>query len=102
MGSNPFSTIQRRDFLKLAGAAALVSVTDNAIAAPERRIAIVIDSEDAASSAPVKWAIEKLRQALAAKGMTTEVISRLNLAKGAAYYVLVADPTSRMAKAFPL
>ena len=68
------STIRRRDFLKLAGAATAFSLTPNAFAGPQHNVTILIDAQDAvASSEPVKLAAEQVRKAIAAKGATAQI-----------------------------
>ena len=65
--------MDRRDFLKLAGIAAVASAADTALAAPAGKVCVVLDEADVATtSAPVKWAAERLRQELAKKGVEVE------------------------------
>ena len=102
MSPDSIAAIQRRDFLKLAGAATALSLTPGALAAPSLRVAVIIDDGDpAASSAPVKWAAGELRKALAAKGAICQIVSSPSQAEGSALAVLVAGTASSMAKGFP-
>ncbi|MEO8735499.1 MAG: hypothetical protein ABI380_03070 [Edaphobacter sp.] len=104
MAPDIFPALQRRDFLKLVGAVAAVGVADNALAASNhgQRICIVVDAEDPiASSEPAKWAIGKFRRAMTEKGTISEVIHSLSEVKEAALVVIVAGPSSPMAKDFP-
>ncbi|MEP6756462.1 MAG: hypothetical protein ABJA67_13235, partial [Chthonomonadales bacterium] len=102
MSPESSSTIQRRDFLKLAGAAAALSLTHNAVAGPQRRLTIVIDADDsAASSEPVKWAVGQLQKALAAKGAMAQVRSSVDQTGEGTFFILVAGSASAMARGFP-
>jgi hypothetical protein len=102
MASTSLSTIQRRDFLKFVGAIAAVSVTDSALAAPSRRVRILIDAEDpVASSEPVSWAVGKLRQSLTAKGTLSEIVRSTGQGESNTLLVLVARATSMLTKDFP-
>jgi hypothetical protein len=101
MASNFRSKIQRRDFLKLVGAVGALSVTGNTLTAPNRNVRILIDTEDpAASSVPATWAVERLRQALGAKGAVSEIVHSANHSDDV-FYVVVASAASRTAKSFP-
>ncbi len=50
MPTDSRSAIQRRDFLKIAGAATAFSLAPGALAAPSRRVTIIIDADDPAAS----------------------------------------------------
>ena len=94
--------IARRDFLKLAGAAGVCGLTERAFAADAGRVCVVVDARDTtASSKPVRWAVEKLRGAIAAKGMGCEVVQSTDAASGSSVCVVVAAPDSALAKGFP-
>lgn len=70
MSADAASNIARRDFLKLASAATACGLAPVSLAAGTNRICLILDPENpTASSAPVKRAAEKLRQALASKGV---------------------------------
>ena len=102
MPPEAIAAIDRRDFLKLAGATTALSLTPGALAAPSPRVAVIIDDGDpAASSARVKWAAGALRKALAAKGAICQIVSSPSQAEGSALLVLVAGAASSMAKGFP-
>ena len=102
MTPDPLSAIQRRDFLKLAGAVTVSSLTHNALAAAGRSIAILIDATDPiASSTPVSRAAMQLRKALVEKGATCEVVQSLDQAKGASLCVVAAPAGSKLAAGFP-
>jgi hypothetical protein len=104
MAPDIFPAVQRRDFLKLVGAAAAVGVAGNALAASNhgQRICIVVDAEDPiASSVPANWAIGKFRRAMTENGTISEVVHSLSEVKEAAWVVIVAGPSSSMAKDFP-
>jgi hypothetical protein len=101
MAPKQTAKIERREFLKLAGAAVAVSVTGSAAAGATQRVVVVADAEDqAASSGPAKWAAERLGKRLAEKGATVEVVSDLSQTNGAACCVVVAKPTAVVAKEF--
>lgn len=68
------SSVPRREFLKLASAAAVATAADHASAAPLGKVQIVTDPADAvASSAPAAWAVKQFRRALSAKGIDSEL-----------------------------
>jgi hypothetical protein len=102
MTSGQGSPLQRRDFLKLAGATTVCSLAPAAMAAPSQRIFILLDSLDSsASSAPVKWAAGKLRAALAAKEIMGEIVASPEKMKSVSLCVVAAGPASELAKGFP-
>jgi hypothetical protein len=99
MKRDTVSFIERRDFLKLAGAATIVGLTHNASAAPSRRISILVDADNPiASKGPVMRAAGQLRKELLAKGMTCEIIQSVDQATGSAMCVVVAATDSRLAQ----
>jgi hypothetical protein len=92
---DPLTAMQRRDFLKLAGAATAFSFTQRALPSPCRQISIVLDPDDPLTSAgPVKWAAGRLRKALVAKGVMCEIVPSPEQAQGSALHVLVAGDAS--------
>jgi hypothetical protein len=96
------SLVQRRDFLKLAGAATVSGLTHNAFAAPARGISVIIDANDpVASGDPVKWAAGQLRRALISRGAACEIVQSPEQAKGSGFCVLIAGAGSNLAKDFP-
>ena len=98
MGSDRFSKIPRRDFLKLAGAASAASVTQGAFAETDRHFSIVIDAEDKIASArPVRWAADQLAHALKEKGAEVEDGDD---GSGAVFSVVVAGVDSPLGKGF--
>ena len=102
MTPDTFSTIQRREFLKAAGAATVFSLTGTGFAEAGGRVSILIDAGDAvASSAAVKRAAERLEKALAGKGAKCTFAGSAEDAKGAAFCVVVATSGSGFAKGFP-
>ncbi len=101
MAPDAISAIQRRDFLKLVGAITAFSVADGSFAAPSQRIDIVIDTEDPiTSSAPVKWAADQLRKALAVRGVAAQIVQS-TVAPASDFAVVVASAESSVAKGFP-
>ncbi len=102
MAPESFAAIQRREFLKLAGATTAFRLAPGAFAAPSQHIDIAIDGEDPiASSAPVKWAAGRLRQALAAKGAVAQIVQPPAGRQESAFAVVAAGAESSMAKGFP-
>ncbi|QHN03278.1 hypothetical protein FTO74_07790 [Granulicella sp. WH15] len=103
MASDPRTTMQRREFLKLAGAAAAAGVSKSALAAPSKNIIVLVDSTDTtATSAPVKWAVSKFQQALSSKGATCSIASDIAAVPGSAsLVVVVAGDQSSAVKSFP-
>ena len=95
------SAMERRDFLKLAGAAAAVSLTHTASARATGRVAIVIDGGNAsASSGPARWAAGQLRKAIAAKNLHCEIVGSVQEAAGSVFCVVVASADSELARGF--
>ena len=99
MKPSPVSLIERRDFLKLAGAATVDGLTHNAFAAPTRRISIIVDAENPiVASGPVMRAVGELRKGLASKGITCNTVQSADQAKGADMCIVVAGAGSRLAQ----
>lgn len=97
-----FSALQRRDFLKLAGATTVFSLAQSVTAQSPGRVAIIVDADNpVASSAPVAWAAGQLKKALAARNANCEIVNSLEQVKGAALCVVVAGAGSNLAKGFP-
>jgi len=102
MVSNPRFTILRREFLKLAGAAAALGTSEFSFAFANNSVALLLDSTDVAvSAAPVKWAADKLQKAIKAKGGSCAMVSDLNAAHGAGLVIVVGGDQSSSAKSFP-
>ncbi len=101
MSADAASNIARRDFLKLASAATACGLAPVSLAAGTNRICLILDPENpTASSAPVKRAAEKLRQALASKGVGCRMEQAAEAAPGSSLCVIVASPESQLARAF--
>ncbi len=102
MKADPYAVIERRQFLKAAGAASVLGLSRTAFAAPGARTSILIDANDpVAASGPVKRAAEQLRKALAARSVDCQIVQSADQAKGANSCIVVAGPTSVHAKGFP-
>jgi hypothetical protein len=102
MKADPLATIQRRDFLKAAGAVTVLGFSRTALAAPGGRVSILVDGSDPiASSGPVKRAAEQLSKALTAKGVNCSLAQSADAAKGSTSCIVVAASGSDMAKGFP-
>jgi len=99
--SEPAGRLERRDFLKLAGAAAVGGWPHGAGAAAGSTFFVVVDGADpVASSGPVRRAADRLCSAAAAKGETANVTASLRDAAGASFLVVVAGPKSELARHF--
>src|SRR5271170_742868 len=85
----------RRAFLKLTTAAASVTVVDFSHAMPTgKAVTLIIDSGSALiASEPVQWAVERFRQALTVKGITSADSSGTLI-------VIVSSVSGPMAKTF--
>ena len=102
MSADPVSAIQRREFLKAAGAITVLGLTHTAFAAAGGEVSILIDGKDAiASSAPVKRAAERLAKALADKGIPCKMAQSAKEVKGAASCIVVAASGSKLIARFP-
>lgn len=100
MGSG--SGIKRRDFLKVAGATAVCSLAPAAVSAPAGRVSIVLDGRDGStSSAPVKWAAGRLRDALAAKDISCQIVGSAKAVQSSNLCVVAAGSGSELARGFP-
>ncbi|MGH9593414.1 MAG: hypothetical protein ACRD5L_10015, partial [Bryobacteraceae bacterium] len=98
MTPDPLSAIERREFLKLAGAVSALSLTQGALAQTGQRFSIVIDAADpVASGGPVRWAADQLGKALEEKGAA---VVEAEHARGADFRVIVAGTGSPLAKGF--
>ena len=96
-----FEPIERRKFLKQVGGAAAFGFTENSFAAPTRRIALIVDPNDAiASSRPAKWAAEQLRQQIIAKGVAAQITNSPRHLPPANSYIVVAGTDSVLTKEF--
>ena len=96
------SLMQRRAFLKLAGATTALSLTERAFSSASQRISVIVDPNDPiASSDPVKWASERLRDALVKKGVACEIVRSSEELKGSTFCVVVAGLRSGLARGFP-
>jgi hypothetical protein len=102
MKADAASYIARRDFLKLASAVTACGLAPVSLAAGTNRVCLILDPENpTASSAPVKRAAEKLRQALASKGVDCAMEQSAEAAAGSSLCVIVASPESQLARTFP-
>jgi hypothetical protein len=102
MTSDPLAVLQRRDFLKLAGATSVCGLSRSAAGASPRRISIVIDARDAtASSIPVRRAAEQVRKDSLARGLTCALVQSADEAAGSDLCIIVAPRNSSLAHGFP-
>ena len=102
MTPDSLSNVQRRDFLKLAGAATILSLTPGAAAAAAQGIAVLLDAGDPSASADsVKWAADRLRKTLVARSVPCEIVTSPQHAKGFSLCVVAAGGGSELAKGFP-
>jgi hypothetical protein len=89
--------MKRREFLKVAGAASAVSLARGVGAAPAPAPSFIISIDDrdpVANAAPVRWAAEQLRAAIAVKGALCQIVSLREKIQGeqlrsAAFFVFV-------------
>ena len=89
--------MQRRNFLKLAGASAAWGVSGTAWAEDLPRVSIVLAHE----SQPVRWAANQLQQAFSARHVNCAIVPSPDQAAGSRFSILAATPGSPLAKAFP-
>src|ERR1700744_1200205 len=102
MKPDALSNVDRRDFLKLAGAATACKASQRAFAAPSERCTLIVDPANAAaSSGPAKRAAGQLRDVLAAKGVACDLASTSDAAAGASLCIVVSGPESDLARGFP-
>jgi hypothetical protein len=102
MTADSLPVLQRRDFLKLAGAASVYGLSPSTAGASPRRIAIVIDARDAiASSSPVRRAAEQVRKDSLARGLTCTVVQSADQEAGSDLVIVVAPRNSSLAQGFP-
>src|SRR5258708_10551130 len=102
MTSDSLAVLQRRDFLKLAGAASVWGLSRTAAGASPRRVAIVIDARDAtASSIPVRRAAEQLRKDSLARGLTCALVQSADQVAGLDLCIIVAPRNSPLAHGVP-
>src|SRR6476469_2025763 len=98
MNAERILAIQRRSFLKLAGAMTALSPGMSALG-HGRRIDILLDPDDpVVASTPVQWAAGQLREVLVAKGTASDILHCLSEAEELSFMILVARPTSVLAK----
>lgn len=99
MKSDLISLMERREFLKLAGAATVLGLTHNVSGAATRKIVVIVDADNpAASSGPVTRAVGQLRKELVSKGMACEIVQSPSEASGAAMCIAVVGTDSRLAE----
>src|SRR5512146_1058069 len=101
MKADSFALIERREFIKAAGAATVLGFASTGFAAPRGRTIILIDGNNSvASSAPVKRAAAQLRKALAAKNVNCQIVQSAGEVKGASSCIVVAGASSEHSKGF--
>src|SRR5271156_372684 len=102
MKPDVLSNVDRREFLKLAGAATACSVSHRAFAAASERCTLIVDPANAAaSSGPAKRAAGQLRHAVAARGVSCEIPCPAEAAASASLCIVVSGPDSQFARGFP-
>ncbi len=101
MKADAVRAIPRRNFFKLAGAAAVGGFAQVGYAAA-KPVFLIIDPENStASSAPSMRAVAQLGEALGAKGVRQELVRSAEAAKGAGLCIVLAKSDSRLAEGFP-
>src|SRR5208282_1996346 len=95
----------RRHFIKKSGMAAAALAGAGLLSIPvsaredSPAVSIVLDESDAViKEAPVQWAVEQLRDALVARGVTTQIYQSLDPAPVSQECVLVAGRNSNLSK----
>ena len=84
--------MQRREFLKAAGAASAVSMARGAKSAAGKDVTIVVDGRIAVLQQPgVRWAAEQLCSAIAAKGVPSRVVDSPDGVQGGAFCVFFSQ-----------
>lgn len=102
MSSVSRDNLARRDFLKLAGAAGMCGLSANAFAAGQGSVGVIVDAtNEAASSVPVKRAVEKLQSAFKARGISCLTAHTAEAGSASSICVVVCDAESQLAKGFP-
>jgi hypothetical protein len=102
MASDPNSRMQRRDFLKLTGAATAFGFTHRGLASTGGRVSVIVAAGDpCAIGDPIYWAVGQLRKALVSKGVACDMVQSPEQAAGSTLVVLVAGPGSPLAQDFP-
>jgi hypothetical protein len=102
MKPDALSNVDRRNFLKLAGAATASRVSRHAFATSSERFVLIVDpANTAALSGPAKRATRQLRDALVAKGVVCDIASSSEAAAGASLCIVAAGPESQLARGFP-
>jgi hypothetical protein len=102
MASDPNSRMQRRDFLKLTGAATAFSLTHRGLASTGQRVSVIVAAGDpCAIGDPIQWAAGQLRKALVSKGVACDMVQSPEQAAGSALTILVAGQGSPLTQAFP-
>jgi hypothetical protein len=95
------SAMERREFLRIAGATTVLSLTHTASARGAVHVAILVDTGNAsASSGPARWAAEQLRKALTAKSLHCEIVDSPEQAAGSVFCVVAAGADSKLATGF--
>jgi hypothetical protein len=80
--------MKRREFLKAAGAASAVGLTRKSLAAPGKGVAILLEAGlPIVQTPPVRWAVEQLRSAIAAKGVLCQIVESPKQIPGHAFCV---------------
>jgi hypothetical protein len=94
--------MQRRDFLKLTGAATAFGLTHRGLASTGGRVSVIVAAGDpCAIGDPIYWAVGQLRKALVSKGVACDMVQSPEQAAGSTLVVLVAGPGSPLAQDFP-
>lgn len=99
VSSNRNSRLSRRDFLRQTSLAAGAGITTAALASAGSGVSIIIDPSDKiASSAPARWGLAELEQALKAKGITVRKQRTLTEVPRADFWIAVAGSKSSIAR----
>ena len=90
--------MDRRDFLKTAGATICVTA-GRRLAGATRGPSIIVDPEDAIAAAPPSiWAVRELQSAFGSHGSTAHVYPRIEAAPAGNPYIIVAGGDGPIAR----
>jgi len=91
--------MDRRDFLKTTGLAAVGASAIRALSGAPQSVSIIVDHQDPiASAGPAAWAIRELQSSLSPQGVTSKIYPRIEAAPAGDRYVVVAGGSSPIAQ----
>src|ERR1700722_2867933 len=91
--------MDRRDFLKTSGLAAVGASAIRRLSGATQSVSIIVDPQDPiASAAAAAWAVRELQSSLGPQGVTTKIYSRIEGAPAGDRHVVVAGGSSPIAQ----